>query len=174
MSDKFVKKVIQGKIKTPMRADFNLEKWSQEWSKVEENSSERDKKIFTMGIIMDGVLRDIREKLTELYGRAPKTNYEKLMISYIASSNRTSAVALKLAKGTSAKNVHDIMLKGNSLGSKQSLGEIVHGAVDGFQLAIRECIKGIEDNNQIVRSADPINEMEFIQQESWLSQLYNT
>lgn len=29
-------------------------------------------------------------------------------------------------------------------------------------------------NSQIIISADPIDEMDFIQQESWLSQLYNT
>ncbi|EPF5076761.1 TPA: hypothetical protein ROW14_003149 [Yersinia enterocolitica] len=174
MSDKFVNKVIKGKIKPPMRADFNLEKWNEEWSKVEANSSERDKKVYTMGIIIDDLLRDIREKLTDLYGRAPKTNYEKLMISYIASSNRTSAVALKLAKGTLAINANDIMLKADRLGHKRSLGEVVHGAVDGFQLAIRECIKGIENNNKITRSADPIDEMNFIQQEGSLSQLYHT
>lgn len=174
MSDEFVKKVIKGKIKTPMRPDFNLEKWNQEWSKVEANSSERDKKIFKMGIIIDDVLRDIREKLTELYERAPKTNYEKLMISYIASSNRTSAVALKLAKETPTNNAYDIMLEANHSGGKHSLGEIIHGAVDGFQLAIRECIRGIENSNPITYSANPINEMDFIQQESWLSQLYYT
>lgn len=174
MSDEFFKEVIRGKIKAPIRHDFNLEKWHQEWSKVEANSSERDKKIFTMGIIMDSVLRDIREKLTELYERAPKTNYEKLMISYIASSNRTSAVALKLAKETPTNNAYGIMLEANHSGSKQSLGEIVHGAVDGFQLAIRECIRGIENSHPITCSAKPINEMEFIQQEGWLSQLYYT
>ncbi|MCS6084254.1 hypothetical protein LNN85_00275 [Klebsiella pneumoniae subsp. pneumoniae] len=98
MSDQFISKIIKGKIKSPTRADFNLEKWNEEWAKVELNSSARDKKVYTMGIITDSVLKDIRAKLADLYGRAPKTNHEKLMISYIASSNRTSAVALKLAK----------------------------------------------------------------------------
>ncbi|HEM6889133.1 TPA: hypothetical protein U2I30_000525 [Providencia rettgeri] len=174
MTDKFVSKIIKGKIKPPIRADFNLEKWNEEWAKVEANASARDKKVYTMGIIIDDVLRNIREKLVDLYGRTPKTNYEKLMISYIASSNRTSAVALKLAKVTPATHANDIMLKTDRIGNKQSLGEIVHGAVDGFQLAIRECIKCIENNNQIKKSAEPIDEMIFIQHESWLSQLYNT
>lgn len=174
MSDKFVSKIIKGKIKPPTRADFSLEKWNEEWTKVEANSSVRDKKVYKMGIIMDGVLKDIREKLADLYRKAPKTNYEKLMISYIASSNRTSAVALKLAKSTAAENASDIMLETNRLGNKQSLGEVVHGAVDGFQLAIRECIRGIEKNNHVIRSADPIAEMDFIQKEGWLSQLYHT
>ncbi|QCR38804.1 hypothetical protein [Nissabacter sp. SGAir0207] len=174
MSDNFVSKIVKGRIKPPIRADFSLEKWNEEWAKVEANSSARDKKVYTMGIIIDGVLSDIREKLADLYRQAPKTNHEKLMISYIASSNRTSAVALKLAKRTPTTNVNDIMLKANGRVNKQSLGEIVHGAVDGFQLAIRECIKGIENNSQITSSDDPIDEMIFIQQESWLSQLYHT
>lgn len=174
MSDQFVSKIVKGRIKPPIRADFSLEKWNEEWTKVEANSSARDKKVHTMGIIMDGVLSDIREKLADLYRQAPKTNHEKLMISYIASSNRTSAVALKLAKRTPTTNANDIMLKANSRGNKQSLGEIVHGAVDGFQLAIRQCMKGIENNSQITSSDDPIDEMVFIQQESWLSQLYHT
>lgn len=174
MSDAFVEKIIRGKIKTPLRADFNLDKWNQEWAKIEANSSEKDKKVYKMGIIMDGVLGDIREALIELYSRAPKTNYEKLMISYIASSNRTSAVALKQAKATPTNNVYNIKIQANPFGDKQSIGEIAHGAVDGFQLAIRQCIKAIESNNTVTTSIDPINEMEFIQREGWLSQLYNT
>ncbi|EFL9559032.1 hypothetical protein HZ61_001540 [Escherichia coli] len=174
MSNQFISKIIKGKIKSPTRADFNLEKWNEGWTKVELNSSARDKKVYTMGIIIYSVLKDIREALADLYRRAPKTNYEKLMISYIASSNRTSAVALKLAKKTTTTNVNGILLEANKLGNKQSLGEIVHGAVDGFQFAIRECLRGIEKNSQIIISTNPIDELSFIQQESWLSQLYNT
>ena len=172
--DVFVKKIIKEKIKSPTRADFSLEKWNKEWAKVEEISSERDKKVYTMGLIIDSLLRNVRDRLSELYKRAPKTNYERLMISYVASSNRTSAVAIKLAKETPAIHAHQILLVTNNAGNKQSLGEVAHAAVDGFQLAIRQCLKGIEKKDEIELSVNPINEMAFIQYESWLSQLYWT
>ncbi|HEM8290996.1 hypothetical protein GKR71_00655 [Providencia sp. wls1922] len=170
----FVNKIIKNKIKAPTRPDFSLTKWDEEWAKVELHSSERDKKVYTMGRIINSLLSDIRTELANLYTKAPRTSYKRLLTSYIASSNRTLAVAFKLVKERSSENIHEILLPTTRTGNKLSLGEIVHGSVDGFQLAIKQCLRHIKNNDTVTFSDSPINELSFIQQESYLSQLYST
>ncbi|HIF9293978.1 TPA: hypothetical protein ACX6Q7_001883 [Photobacterium damselae] len=172
--DLFVEKIIKNKIKPPTRHDFKLANWNQEWGKVEADASERDKKVYKAGVIIDSVLSEVRAKLKELYKNAPKTSYERLMLSYVAIANRTTDVALKVLKEAPAKNAQEALLEANMMGNKQSLGEIAHGAVDGVQLAIRSCLYNLEQGNKIELSQEPIDEMSFVQQESWLSQLYWT
>lgn len=174
VKDVFVEKVIKGKVKPPIRPDFSLDKWKKEWAKVEDKASDRDRKAYKAGVIIDSLLGDVRKKLEELYEKAPKTSVENLMLSYAATSNRTLTVAVKLAKQELPENAHAIRLKANFTGTKQSLSELAHGAVDGFQLAIRNCLWKIENEEKIEASKDPIDEMSFIQQESGLSQLYWT
>lgn len=170
----FVEKITKNRIKSPTRPDFSLEKWNKEWAKVEAGASDRDRKVYKAGVIIDSVLGEVREKLTDLYKSAPLTSYERLMLAYVATSNRTTAVALKLANQTPKASAQAVLLKTNSAGNMQGLSEIAHGAVDGVQLAIRECLRNIKDGNKIKISKNPIEEMEFIQIESWLSQLYWT
>lgn len=170
----FVEKVIKGKIMPPTRPDFSINKWNQEWVKVEAEASDRDRKVHQAGVIIDSLLAEVREELDNLYEKAPKTSYERLMLSYVATSNRTTAVAVKLAKQEAPKNTHAVLVKANFTGTKQGLSALAHGAVDGFQLAIRNCLWKIEKGEKIEASKDPVDEMSFIQQESGLSQLYWT
>ncbi|HGG8866790.1 MAG: hypothetical protein E6Y27_02910 [Enterobacter sp.] len=170
----FTEKVIKNKIKAPTRADFSLDKWEKEWEKIASTASERDKTVYTTGIIINSLLNEVREKLAANYQRAPKTSYEKLLLSYVAISNRTTSVALKLAMNSQVSNAQSILLKSSIAGNELGLGEIFHGAVDGVQLAIRECISNMEKGNKITTSIQPIEEMSFIQQEHMLSQLYWT
>jgi hypothetical protein len=170
----FVDKIIKGKIKSPNRLDFSLSKWNKEWGKVEEKASERDSKTYKAGVIIDSLLVEIRKKLDELYKKAPNTNFESLMLSYAATSNRTTTVAVKLAKQESSKNVHAALIEANFTGTKQGLSELAHGAVDGVQLAIRNCLWKIGKEEKIEASKEFVDELSFIQQESWLSQLYCT
>ena len=176
----FAESVRKGKIKAPNSNRFTAEKWNKEWGKFEANASERDQKVYKAGIIIDSLLSEVRGKLAELYSQAPKTTYEKLMLSYVASSNRTLAVAIKntikeaAANVQNAKgaNVHAAMIEANMMGDQKSLGELAHGAVDGFQLAVRFCLGKIEKSEKLKVSDNPIDEMSFVMQESGLSQLY--
>ncbi|ENJ8202240.1 hypothetical protein F0H41_05830 [Vibrio cholerae] len=183
LEETFTESVRKGKIKAPNSNRFTAEKWNKEWGKFEADASERDQKVYKAGIIIDSLLGEVRGKLAELYSKAPKTTYEKLMLSYVASSNRTLAVAIKNtikeveanvqdanAKGA---NVHAAMIEANMMGDKKSLGELAHGAVDGFQLAVRVCLGKVEKGEKLTVSENPIDEMSFVMQESGLSQLYS-
>ncbi|MFA0194075.1 hypothetical protein AB4454_05010 [Vibrio artabrorum] len=176
----FAESVRKGKIKAPNNNRFTAEKWNKEWIKFEANASERDQKVYKAGLIIDSLLNEVREKLAELYSKAPKTTYEQLMLSYVASSNRTLAVAIKNtiqeaeanAQNAKGANVHAAKIDANIMGDKKTLGELAHGAVDGFQLAIRVCLGKAEKGEKLKVSENPINEMSFVMQESGLSQLY--
>ncbi|MEZ9647164.1 hypothetical protein AB4307_14155 [Vibrio sp. 10N.261.52.C2] len=182
LEETFAESVRKGKIKAPNSNRFTAEKWNREWEKFETDASERDLKVYKAGIIIDSLLGEVRGKLAELYSKAPKTTYEKLMLSYVASSNRTLAVAVKnIIKEVEANvqdanakgaHVHAAMIEANMMGDKKSLGELAHGAVDGFQLAVRVCLGKVEKGEKLTVSKNPIDEMSFVMQESGLSQLY--
>lgn len=180
LEETFAESVRKGKIKAPNSNRFTAEKWNKEWGKFEADASERDQKVYKAGIIIDSLLSEVRGKLAELYSKAPKTTYEKLMLSYVASSNRTLAVAIKNTikeaeanvQNAKGAHVHAAMIEANIMGDKKSLGELAHGAVDGFQLAVRVCLGKIEKGEKLTVSENPIDEMSFVMQESGLSQLY--
>ena len=177
LEETFAESVRKGKIKAPNSNRFTAEKWNKEWRKFEGNSSVRDQKVYKAGIIIDSLLSEVRGELTELYSKAPKTTYEKLMLSYVALSNRTLAVAIKntieeVEANVKGTNIHAAMIKANIMGDKKSLGELAHGAVDGFQLAVQTCLRKIEKGEKLTVSEKPIDEVSFVIQESGLSQLY--
>nr|MBF4401732.1 hypothetical protein [Vibrio anguillarum] len=126
VKDLFVEKIIKNKIKPTTRNDFKLDKWNQEWAKVEADASERDKRVYKAGVIIDSVLSEVRSTLDNLYLKAPKTSYERLMLSYVAYANRTIAVALKLAKQQNITNTQSVLLDANITGNKHELAELAH------------------------------------------------
>lgn len=170
LEETFAESVQKGKFKAPNSNRFTAEKWNKEWGKFEGNASERDQKVYKAGIIIDSLLSEVRGKLAELYSKAPKTTYEKLMLSYVASSNRTLAVAIKNTikeveanvQNAKGAHVHAAMIEANMMGDKKSLGELAHGAVDGFQLAVRVCLGKIEKGEKLTVSENPIDEMSFV------------
>jgi len=172
--DIFVEKIIKGELSPPTRREFRLEKWHKAWEKVKESASTRDNKVYMAGLIVDSLLSEIRAKLIELYKNAPKTNFEKLMLAYVAISNRDVAVALKIAIQEPRPNAHGIMIKSGGSGGALSLQEVAHGAVDGLQVAIRQCQRNIDKNNTLTISDSGLDILDFIQYESRLSNLYSS
>lgn len=172
VKDVFVEKIIKNKIKPPTRFGFKLDKWDEEWEKVKDKASKRDGKVFAAGYIIDSLLSGIRTMLDEIYLRAPKTTNEKLMLAYLAMSNRELAVAMKAAFAEVRTSAFGIKINANYMGNSLTLQEISHGCIDGLQPAIRMCQKRIDDNELIKASSDPIDLMNFIRREIDLSQLY--
>lgn len=168
----FVRKIIKSNIKQPTRFGFSIEKWNEEWEKVRDTASSRDEKVYKAGCIIFSLLNEVREKVELLYQQAPKTTPERLMLAYAADSNRTTTVAIKLALDDSPSKIQSVKVQSGPTGNTFGLSEVAHGAVDGVQLAIRNCLSKIETNEKIKASVEPIDEMSFIQQELWLSQLY--
>lgn len=79
---------------------------------------------------------------------------------------------MQLKHAIKAKDSSAIM-DDNAAGNALSFQEVAHGAVDGLQLAIRGCQWNIDKGNKIITSENSMDVMDFIQYESWLSQLYS-
>ncbi|MEZ8358807.1 hypothetical protein AB6C40_00785 [Vibrio splendidus] len=172
VKDLFVEKIIKNKIKPPTRHDFKLDKWLGEWEKIKDSASKRDARVFVGGSIVNTLLSEIRGMLDSIYLKAPKITNEKLMLAYVAMSNRELAVAMKAAFEEARPNAFGIKINANYMGNTLTLQEISHGCVDGLQPALRMCQKRIDDNQPIQASKQPLDPMVFIRNEIDLSQLY--
>ncbi|MEZ8290844.1 hypothetical protein [Vibrio sp. 10N.237.312.B06] len=168
----FVEKIIKDQLAPPTKREFREKKWRKEWDKVKDVATARDLKVFEAGLMIDTLLSEIRAKLGELYKQAPKTSYEKLMLAYVATSNREIKVALGHAMQSPPANAQGVTIQTNLMGNKFSLQEVADGCVDGLQLAIRMCQKNIDDGKNIEAADEPLDIMTFIRRESTLSQLY--
>ncbi|WP_232584225.1 hypothetical protein [Photobacterium carnosum] len=172
--DVFLEKIIKNKIKPPTRYGFSLNKWHKEWEKIKDEASIRDKKVFISGYIINSILSEICTMRDDIYLQTPKTTNEKLMLAYVAISNRDLSVTTKTAVAKHKSSIFGIKLDTNYMGNSITLQEISHGCVDGLQPAIRMCQKRIDDNEDIKVSSNPIDLMSFIRREIDLSQLYET
>ncbi|MDO6447383.1 hypothetical protein Q4493_16550 [Colwellia sp. 1_MG-2023] len=121
---------------------------------------------------MNSLLGEVRSKLGEIYQNVPKTTYEKLMLAYVAFSNRDLVVALKQAVKTIPNKVQGVTITSSISGNAMSLQEIAHGVVDGWQPAIRMCQRNIDNNQAITSDNTAIDILDFIKLESALSNLY--
>lgn len=170
----FRSKVIENKIIQPTKHNFSAEKWRKDWEKASINASSRDEKIYTAGIIIGSLLEEVRKNLILIYKRAPKISYEKLMLAYVASSNRTTAVALKLAIESVSKNIPSTKINANPTGQTMGVEEIAHAAVDGSELAIKRCLEKIKNRQTLKSSKGTTDKIKFIGEELSLSQLYSS
>lgn len=168
----FVEKIIKDQLSPPTKREFREKKWRKEWEKIKDEATARDLKVFEAGLMIDTLLSEIRAELEELYKQAPKTSYEKLMLAYVAVSNRDIKVALDHAMQNPPANLQGVMIQANFMENKLSLQEIVNGCVDGLQLAIRMCQYNIDKGKSIKAADEPLDVMTFIRHESNLSQLY--
>ncbi|USI30228.1 hypothetical protein ACD631_20875 (plasmid) [Alteromonas macleodii] len=171
--DVFVEKILKNQLAPPTKREFRKKQWFKEWENVKDVATARDLKVFETGLMIDALLSEIRVKLAELYAKAPKISYEKLMLAYVALSNREIKVSLDHTTQNPPVNAQGVMIQANFMENKLNLQEVVHGSVDGLQLAIRMCLKNINDGKNIKAADEPIDVMTFIRGESTLSQLYS-
>lgn len=172
IKDVFVEKIIKNKIAPPTKREFREKKWLEEWERVEDVATSRDLKVFEAGLMINTLLSEIRTELVELYKQAPKISFEKLMLAYVALSNRDIKVSIDHANQNPPVNAQGVVIQANRMANRLSLQEIVHGSVDGVQLAVRMCQKNIDDGKKVKAADEPIDVMSFIQREATLSQLY--
>lgn len=168
----FKERILKNKIKPPTRFDFKIEKWVEEFKKIKEETSSIDTNIFLAGVIINDLLSEIRSKLKELYSYTPLASNEKLLLTFMAVSNRELSVAMKNAIVSENSSLLNIKFNANYMGNTLTLQEISHGCIDGLQQAIRMCQKRIEDKTELVATEKPMDIISFALYEADLSQLY--
>jgi len=170
----FKEKVRAKAILGPTDRKFTLESWRNAWI-VEQASSQDEQNFFEAGEVLHTLFSEIRESLNSIYKeKAPAISRKSYVELLCAISNRDIAIVKNFDQTNfrPGQSIHSISSKANRFGAEISLEEIVHGAVDGFDLAIKGCVKGIKDGSAIQAGKFPVSILEFTGMEADLSQLY--
>ena len=85
--------IKENKIKTPTQKGFSIKKWNKCWDDIKINACDKDKKIYRAGVVIFGLLEEIRKELNTLYkDRVPNLTNSRLLIAYLSLSNRDRCV----------------------------------------------------------------------------------
>lgn len=169
----FKEKIRKKKIKQPTQFGFDLARWNESWEK-ETNKTISDAEIYLAGKVIHGILGEIRDALQDLYRNAPNILNEDLLKTYTALSNRDRAILSKHNQehAKELKNIFSATISAGLFGNKLTLQEVADNCVDGIENAIKSCAKRIQKGQELSHSTSPLEIMEFISKESYLSQLY--
>jgi len=172
MTDEFFSKIKSNKIKTPTQRGFCIKKWHQCWKNINNRNSKRDKKIYESGVIIHGLLSEIRSELSLLYkNKTPDLTNEELLMAYVSISNRERNIISSTGQKYSNKNIHSITVS-NRVGDDITFQEISDGAVDAVEKAIFFCQDRINKGDLLECGNTPMRDLEFIGLEVDLSQIY--
>ncbi len=177
MTDVFIEKIKKNKIKTPVSMGFKIDKWRSEWHSSA-TSSNRCEEVYRAGEIIHEILQGVRKELGELYSKRPEISDERLLVMYIALSNRDRAI-MSDSVLIDREEIHHVLSATTSLtmsGNEVSLDELANGCVDGIQKAIANCKKRLNSDKKGSNekgSNDGVRLIDFVMKESALSQIYD-
>ncbi|HAU5566536.1 TPA: hypothetical protein JD264_22425 [Serratia fonticola] len=169
----FFNEISRGNLTPPTKYGFDREKWDSAWHACQPNPNAKDVNIYNSGVLIYEVLSSIRSNIDNLFKQAPNIDFESLLLALIALSNREITVAMRRAYAAPTLNIYNVMLKNDMTGEFISLQEIAHGVIDGFQIAINDCVRNIAQKREIITGEEPIDVLDFIKYEVSFSQLYS-
>src|SRR3990167_185806 len=177
MKGNFIDKIRNGQIPGPTNRKFKIETWEKEWNAIKEESSEEEKKIYKAGRVFNEMLKETRNELGNAFNKqAPKIKNSRYLELLFATSNRNTFLTKKIGEDNKEKiiNLLHATSNNNKAGIEFSVDELIHSAVDGFEKAIENCVKRIKEKKEIPIGEQPTEVLEFIELESYFSQIYGT
>ncbi|WP_157422015.1 hypothetical protein [Acidovorax sp. Root219] len=167
MSESFTSIVRRKKIPSPTAKEFTIEKWKLAWEQCKEKDLASEN-LFNAGLVLSYTLKDLREKIDELYSRPAGASAREMITAYCGLANRdifitTRATAKKGADLTSLRSAN------NRMKNELSHVEISNGAVDGLEKAIKQLVLNKVPVGGAKASSDPFH---FMVTETNISQLY--
>ncbi|WP_237812813.1 hypothetical protein [Acinetobacter baumannii] len=174
IKDSFTDKVRTGKIKSPLRQDFSLEKWKSA-SKI----TDFDKQLETAGLLFHLQFSAIRQALNEIKKANLPLNNVDFLHFFIGIANRNSVVLKKQMEQYIPKDsntfldleLHETILKNNPLDIELTINEAVIGAIDGIYYNITT---HLSESKKIINLEISNEEIfENLQLESAYSQIYD-
>lgn len=161
-------------IKHPTEKGFNEKKWDEAWANSGAKTSD-DEGIYTAGHLFNKILFELRSKIFELYKQTKEIPLSDLIISFCGMANRDVLISQKIAnetfKNSNYINPFGIRTSNNIVGNELSLDEVVHGCVDGIEIALRNAIKN--SFNVTDKKTNNLS-IDFVRQEILISQMYST
>lgn len=177
----FLDRIRKDKVKQPSQRGFKFENWLSEYKNCIDidDASLKDMNIFLAGIIIESLLKSVRDELHNLYQEnSPFDNYVDILKSYISISNRdrhvlNNAMVQKLVNNTvGALNMFSLTVQSHD--NEIAMDDIATGCVDGMANAILSCIKNIQGNKKLFKGSKPLSKLSFLKKEAYLSQIYHT
>lgn len=177
----FLKNIRKNKIKHPNQKGFNLKDWFNEYKNCIDidDASMEDVNVFQAGIIIESLLSNTREELSDLYKENnPFNSYTDILKSYISISNRDRNILNKnifqttADKTTETLNIFSITIQ--TYDNEVTIDDMATGCVDGIANAIFFCIKNIQNNEKLLQGSSPLSKLSFLKKEAYLSQIYHT
>jgi len=169
----FFKEIASGKLMPPTSPKFSIKKWNEALEQSVSEGIKEGGNIYHFGMALNETLKVIRGNLFSLFEKAPEINYEQLLLGLVALSNREITVAMRRAGSMKSDSIYNVMLMSDASGELLNIQEIAHGVIDGFQIAILDCIRCLESGKTITASEEPVPVIDFIKYEAALSQLYS-
>ncbi|MFG5863096.1 hypothetical protein [Metapseudomonas sp. CR1201] len=171
----FKEAVRQKKIAQPINDKFSLDTWKKKWDETTDKDSS-DSELYEAGIVFYTLLSEVRQKLHELYEESsPGIKPKRLLELYCGVCNRDWSIISSpdtWSLGDGRVNVHSFSTKNNAGGNEITIDEAATVNIDGLHKAIGFTYKKAIAGNYINKGRSPIDELEFVKAESYLSQLY--
>lgn len=174
MAKSFIEKIRTNSIVTPVKKNFNLDKWDENW-RLTENKTDKCQNAYNAGIVLNSAFQNIRNELDKLYDKSPKITNENLLMLYIGIANRDRSIFSKILTTEKIKtNIFSSTFSNNAIGNEITAMELADGCVDGISHAIHNCMLRIKKNLVFSKNHESIPILDFIHTESVLSQIYGT
>lgn len=177
----FVNDVRSEKVSQPVHRSFSLEKWKSAFDSSEKK--EDDVKLYDAGVFFYYMLKNIREKIGELYPKGSEITREDSITIFCATSNRERDVLLKAStekissmavdNAVNMSNAHSVVLDNNPAKNNLTINEISIGSIDGIQVALSHRVSSSLSSGEKISESDFLQKLELLKAESTLSQLYN-
>lgn len=185
IENSFADKVRSNKIKSPLRADFSVEKWN-EAKKV----TEFDNNLFEAGLYFHSQFECIRDHLGQLNKISLSLTKEDYLKIFIGMSNRDAKVNIDNITNILSLNkppkfdleFYGIQTSNNFLGNLYSINEIAVLSVDSIfynvlthlneDSNVENTILNQEDKFKIIRTENLLSQLYYSYEQLWNSILY--
>lgn len=174
IKDSFADKVRRGKIKSPLRQDFSIEKWCDA-----EKLTDFDMMLFLAGIYFHLQFETIRKNLNELKMVNVPLDNQSYLKFFLGIANRNISILMDQMTNIPSSeesvlldiSLHSKTINNNPLNIDLSISEAVIGSVDGvyYNILSHISVEKAPSNSEI--NSEQI--FECLRAENLLSQFYN-
>lgn len=173
MNKSFIENIRENKIIQPTKIGFKITQWDHAWENILHKDA-KDKNIYESGKIFFSLFEEIRSELKKLHEFRPNIDNENLLKIFFALSNRDRSILSRrnaeICENNS--NIFSATLNYNLMNNEITLDEIANGCVDGIYKAIYFCMTNKKFKLKIKKGVVPLDIIDFITKEAYLSQLY--
>lgn len=175
IENSFADKVRKGKIKSPLRQDFSIEKWNDA-----EKETEFDNKLHQAGLYFHEQFSILRQHLGEIKNLPIQLSRQDYLEIFIGMANRNTKTVFNIVQEKLNSNsptinldFHCLRLDNNFFNNELSINEVAISIVDGIYYNVLSYLETQEDKIPDPRYTSS-EIYSALHEENFISQIYNT